>query len=738
MSKISFITWVNDPVTYERFKKSVSGFQCEFIAVGQEYRSMASAYNAGTDSATGDILVYVHQDVEILDPDFCSKLDKTLSDESIGFVGAIGSVAGDDRGLWFEMPLNVRRGHVVEADRVVSCGVYNGEARLLDGFFMATKKKFNFPEALPHIHFLDAWMCKEAMHQGYRNWIADIELKHWSSGNIGDIYYRYNKQLYLDKWFETDPELSASVKRALNRIQLRQFTEADYGKLSVVIAVLNECAHTERCLKTLLDDVPNAEVIVVNNGSTDNTLKVLKRFSSVKVINLPTNIGVPAAWNLGLSAAKGDILCVLNNDTTIHRYGMQTLAHAAFENGISSAKGGMLRPDLQFYKHTDNELESDYAEGSCLLFRRDVWKDVGKFDEIYSPAYFEDSDWCIRARLKGYSWKIVPGAIEHSVAVTSRHVELNLARNYEIFKQKYTGLGIGVRALIKREDAIGDILMATPAIQAFRMTNPLAKIHLLTKDKNVVFCKALPIIDHVSSIPEWIYTHVFDLNNAYESEKELGQFSSAVMSFAKRMDVAVKAQRYTAPVIPQDVLEWAVSLKLPRKAIAVGLRSQGRHYANWGASKWLQLFKMMPDWVFVLLDAQKNPHVNVDTDKHSSAIFELPNVINLTGKTPSLLHATAVVKQCVSCVTVDTGILHICNAVDVPVVGLFGGVPQSARAPLVGKYWFIQGDAPCFPCNSFTTCTRGNHPHCLSHIEPESVKRHLLRLIGGRTGNITG
>lgn len=87
--------------------------------------------------------------------------------------------------------------------------------------------------------------------------------------------------------------------------------------LSVVIPVYNGAITIERALESLLVQdyqSDNYEIIVVNDGSTDETARVVSKFQEVRYIELPHNMGIPAAQNAGLEAAKGDIYVAFNDD----------------------------------------------------------------------------------------------------------------------------------------------------------------------------------------------------------------------------------------------------------------------------------------------------------------------------------------------------------------------------------------------------------------------------------------
>lgn len=182
--------------------------------------------------------------------------------------------------------------------------------------------------------------------------------------------------------------------------------------LSVTVLCWNKWHLTWLCLRSLLEDVPDAEVLVVDNGSTDETPELLRGFP-VRVLTLPANVGVTKGFNTGLQALTGNVLCMLNNDTIVQPGGMRALAEAAWRTGIASYAGGKLDLRCEFAGYTEKAEESDYPDGAALTARRDVWEAVGWLDEAYSPGLCEDSDWGMRARSLGFSWEIVPRAILH-------------------------------------------------------------------------------------------------------------------------------------------------------------------------------------------------------------------------------------------------------------------------------------------------------------------------------------
>jgi GT2 family glycosyltransferase len=105
--------------------------------------------------------------------------------------------------------------------------------------------------------------------------------------------------------------------------------------ISVVIPVYNQLEVTERLL-CLIDDnvVKPDEVILIDNGSTQNYSKVLPNHPKLKIIyiKLPSNSGVNSSWNLGISKSTGSLISILNNDILISQYFFKKISEAMKKN----------------------------------------------------------------------------------------------------------------------------------------------------------------------------------------------------------------------------------------------------------------------------------------------------------------------------------------------------------------------------------------------------------------------
>jgi GT2 family glycosyltransferase len=218
--------------------------------------------------------------------------------------------------------------------------------------------------------------------------------------------------------------------------------------VSIVILNWNGLEDTRECLKSLQNvPYPNRRIIVVDNGSeADEAAALRSEFQdSVQVIESATNVGFAAGANLGIRQALNegtDHVLLLNNDTTVDPAFLTALVEAAEARPDAAAfcpktyfyadpetiysTGGSVsvwtatakqigrgeRDSGQF----DRVATRDYADGVCMLIPRRALETVGLLDEDYF-AYWEETDWCTRARANGLRCYYIPNArIWHKAA----------------------------------------------------------------------------------------------------------------------------------------------------------------------------------------------------------------------------------------------------------------------------------------------------------------------------------
>jgi GT2 family glycosyltransferase len=205
-------------------------------------------------------------------------------------------------------------------------------------------------------------------------------------------------------------------------------------------------------------DYPNYEIIVVVDGSTDNTCEVLKKYSNpIKIVEHEENKGLSVARNTGINASDGDIIAFIDDDEVVRSDWLRRLVEAYKTNHRICGAGGLvykLNSDkLQHGKMKANKFGKTHGygrgltrneflilQGGNLSFRKEILDEVGGFDPYFTYAN-DELDLCIRITQKGYKLVYVPNAkVWHAMAEgPHRHDYYNFSKNRVFFCIKNFG-----------------------------------------------------------------------------------------------------------------------------------------------------------------------------------------------------------------------------------------------------------------------------------------------------------
>lgn len=210
--------------------------------------------------------------------------------------------------------------------------------------------------------------------------------------------------------------------------------------LSIITPVWNQVNHTSRYLAQVSAIGSTTEVIIIDNGSTDETPILLSQYqethSWLKVITNEENMGFAKANNQGAAAAKYSRLLFLNNDVLIRGDFV-----SPFIEHIKP--GAICGPELLDWATGWNKFDNKilpYIHGWCLGIHRDTYIKLGGFDERYSPAYFEDLDLCYNALQQDVALHQIKVPILHISGQTGECLEDRYGvtmRHLKVFAEKW-------------------------------------------------------------------------------------------------------------------------------------------------------------------------------------------------------------------------------------------------------------------------------------------------------------
>lgn len=208
--------------------------------------------------------------------------------------------------------------------------------------------------------------------------------------------------------------------------------------VSILIVNWNGKDFLEDCFNTLLKiSYKRIEIILVDNASTDDSVSHIgKMYPTIRIIENKKNLGFAQGNNIALKKAKGDAILLLNMDTLVEKTFLDNLVSRLYsqkdigavqpkillypQTKMIDSIGAFLLPTGALYhfgreKNSEKEnynksMEIFSAKGACILFKKEVLKKTGLFDDDYF-AYFEETDLCQRIWLAGYRVIYEPRAI---------------------------------------------------------------------------------------------------------------------------------------------------------------------------------------------------------------------------------------------------------------------------------------------------------------------------------------
>lgn len=192
------------------------------------------------------------------------------------------------------------------------------------------------------------------------------------------------------------------------------------------------------------------EVIVVDDGSEDNSVNVIKRFSKVKLLINPKNVGFSQTVNKGVEEAKGELILLLNTDVLPQKdfldpllthfndpnvFAVGCMDKSVEKNGEIVLRGrGIGLWKRGFLVHSRGEVDSNdtlWVSGGSGMFRNSIWEKLGGLNTLYNPFYWEDIDLSYRAQKSGY--KVI---FENKSVVLHEHEKGIIKKKFSPFRVK--------------------------------------------------------------------------------------------------------------------------------------------------------------------------------------------------------------------------------------------------------------------------------------------------------------
>jgi GT2 family glycosyltransferase len=218
--------------------------------------------------------------------------------------------------------------------------------------------------------------------------------------------------------------LSARLQAFLAGPETLRLPCAAQPDVSIILVLYNQAELTFGCLGSIIETLAHAsfgvEVVIVDNHSTDDTAALLDRLEGATVIRNSANLHFLKAVNLAARSARGRTILLLNNDAQLLPGALASALRTLDSDAAIGAVGGRIilpdgtlqeagsiiwrdgacsgyargqdphTPDVMFQRNVD------YCSGAFLLTPTALFRAMGGFDERFAPAYYEETDYCVR------------------------------------------------------------------------------------------------------------------------------------------------------------------------------------------------------------------------------------------------------------------------------------------------------------------------------------------------------
>jgi len=226
----------------------------------------------------------------------------------------------------------------------------------------------------------------------------------------------------------------------------------------VTFACYNQVEYTRQCIESMVrqgDDL--SRLVIVDNGSTDDTRDYLQSLSLGGLILNPVNLGCGVAWNQGALALQSEWTIIMNNDVLVSSGWIENLIGAAEKNNLKVISPALIEGELDYdfsafsqnaSSLMNNRLRQGGRHAVCLAVHQSVWMEVGYFQPVPKLLGYEDTLFFheldkagIVTGMTGASWLHHFGSITQTAMKKERGLSekdgLGYRYNYRLLQQSW-------------------------------------------------------------------------------------------------------------------------------------------------------------------------------------------------------------------------------------------------------------------------------------------------------------
>jgi len=290
--------------------------------------------------------------------------------------------------------------------------------------------------------------------------LDQTHLRFFTKTTIGQLFYSAGLKITS---LEPSPSAANPVQYLITAI--KPTPPHPTPQTTILILTLNAWEYTAQCITSIKNNTDTPyKILVIDNGSTDDTIKKLRADRSIYHLENSCNLGFAAGFNTGLKLIDTPYFVLCNNDiVTTPGWLTRLIKHIDTDPtllGIGPRSNYVSGPQLlQTANYTDEKSLAKFADHFChectnpltylhrlvffcTLFKRSVLEKVGYLDEIYKEGNFEDDDYCLRIAITKHKLAMDNSVFIHhwgSKTFTTNKIDYKstMERNKALFMQKW-------------------------------------------------------------------------------------------------------------------------------------------------------------------------------------------------------------------------------------------------------------------------------------------------------------
>lgn len=253
------------------------------------------------------------------------------------------------------------------------------------------------------------------------------------------------------------------VQKAKDDYAPLQVPKWEKPEVSIIIPVYNQFDYTYACLESIIKNSGDVayEILIADDCSSDLTEQIDDIIGGLHTIHNEKNLRFLLNCNHAAKQARGEYILFLNNDTQVQENWLEPLvslmqkdpsigmtgSKLVYPDGRLQEAGGILWSDGSAWNYGNRSdpnapeynyvKEVDYISGASICIRRELWEEIGGFDERFVPAYCEDSDLAFEVRRHGYKVVYQPlSVVVHFEGVSNGTDVASGQKAYQVVNQK--------------------------------------------------------------------------------------------------------------------------------------------------------------------------------------------------------------------------------------------------------------------------------------------------------------